>query len=85
MSQQDNINESYKRIAAGYYDSILSTKRLWSKVLYMIIWGYSTTVYTQTVLELLPDDFAGKLLDIPVGTGLFTEKKYFKMKTAELL
>ena len=33
----------------------------------------------------LPDDFAGKLLDVPTGTGLFTADKYRAMKSAEII
>ena len=28
----------------------------------------------EKVLSYVPDDFSGKLLDIPVGTAVFTEK-----------
>ena len=30
----------------------------------------------------IPDDFKGKMLDVPVGTAVFTTEKYKRMKQA---
>ena len=83
MSRQENISKSYRKLASKY-DSMLSTKSWWSRVLCKIIWGFPDTAYTKHLLELLPDDFDVKLLDIPVGTGLFTSEKYAKLKKANI-
>ena len=39
----------------------------------------------RTVLSYIPDDFFGKLLDVPVGTGVFTVAKYSRMKRADIV
>ena len=39
----------------------------------------------RTVLSYIPDDFSGKLLDVPVGTGVFTIKKYARMNRADIV
>ena len=33
---------------------------------------------------MIPDDFAGRLLDVPVGTAVFTEKKWRSLSEAEI-
>ena len=32
----------------------------------------------------IPDDFSGNLLDVPVGTAVFTERKWISLKNAEI-
>ena len=36
------------------------------------------------VLRMIPQDFSGKLLDVPVGTGVFTAEKYRALPGAEI-
>ncbi len=84
MNRQDSINKSYKGLAARY-DSMLATNNWWSRAFCRIVWGFpDTAVYIKPLLALLPNNFSGKLLDIPVGTGLFTSAKYADMKNADI-
>ena len=83
VSRQEKINKSYKSLAARY-DAMLAANNWWSKLLCKIIWGFPDTVYTKRLLDWIPDDFDGKLLDIPVRTGLFTANKYTLMKKADI-
>ena len=34
--------------------------------------------------EYVPDDFSGNLLDVPVGTAVFTENKWSSLKNAHI-
>lgn len=36
------------------------------------------------VLSYIPDDFSGNLLDVPVGTAVFTERKWKSLKNAQI-
>jgi ubiquinone/menaquinone biosynthesis C-methylase UbiE len=72
--------ERYAQIA-DRYDRIFTTQRWWNK----LVWGFQDTAYTGKLLSLLPDDFSGKLLDIPAGTALFTKEKYARMSNAEII
>ena len=38
----------------------------------------------RTILSYIPDDFAGTILDVPVGTAVFTEKKWKKLPSAKI-
>ena len=50
-----------------------------------VFWdGINDNEIAAKTLSYLPDDFSGKLLDVPVGTGVFTAGKYARMKQAEI-
>ena len=42
-------------------------------------------VVLQFALGRCPDDFTGKLLDVPVGTAVFTKEKYRRMTKADII
>jgi ubiquinone/menaquinone biosynthesis C-methylase UbiE len=81
--KKETIKTSYNKLANNY-DTILSVKKLWGKICCKIIWGFRDTVYAGELLTWIPNDFSGKLLDIPTGTALFTLEKYIKMKNANI-
>lgn len=84
MEQKEKIKLRYKE-GASHYDQLLSVKGIIMKLACMAVWGFEDTAYVNALLELLPNDFKGKILDIPVGTGLFTASKYAKMKQAHII
>ena len=50
-----------------------------------IFWGgVDDNEIARKVLSYIPDDFSGKLLDVPVGTGVFTAAKYAVMDGADI-
>ena len=71
--------KGYTQIA-DRYDSVFTVQKWWNK----LVWGFQDTAYTGKLLSLLPDDFSGKLLDVPVGTALFTKDKYSRMVNADI-
>lgn len=82
--RNDIIAEGYKKNSDKYDDYITSSK-LWSKIVVKLIWGLRDEEYVDTIVPLLPDDFHGKLLDIPAGTAVFTHNKYRQMKDADIV
>ena len=83
MDTKDQINNSYNKLADNY-DTFLSLKKIWVKIACTIIWGFRGTEYAEELLSWLPDDFSGKLLDVPAGTALFTLEKYRNMQNAAI-
>lgn len=83
-SRKIKIREAYKS-SNNFYDDALTAKGLLFKVYNKIIWGMKDEDYVEKLLSHISDDFKGKLLDIPVGTAIFTYKKYQKMKEATLV
>jgi len=80
---QDRIAVSYDKVAARY-DPTAST--LPTKILGWIVWGRASDCDPmEQVLSLLPDSFSGVLLDVPVGTGVFTASLYGRYPKATIL
>lgn len=84
MERKEKINKGYK-VHSNKYDDYITSRKYWSKWLVKFIWGMKDEAYVNSLLSLLPDDFKGSLLDIPVGTAIFTYKKYGRMKNAEIV
>jgi ubiquinone/menaquinone biosynthesis C-methylase UbiE len=82
--KEDKTNKGYKSVSSIYDDYILSEKPLF-KIIAKIIWGFTDKEYSIKLLENIPDDFSGKLLDIPAGTGILTCEKYLRIKNAEII
>lgn len=83
MERQEKIRKGYQR-GADRYDDLLGVKKWWARLGIKLIWGFADTAYVPRLLEWIPDDFGGSLLDVPVGTGLFTAAKYARMKRANI-
>jgi ubiquinone/menaquinone biosynthesis C-methylase UbiE len=83
MKKPERVRSQYDKLAGGY-DRLLATQSWWSKLFCKVVWGFPDTAYTEGLLARLPDDFAGDLLDVPVGTGLFTCGKYLRMPAARI-
>jgi SAM-dependent methyltransferase len=82
---QGRIAASYDKVAARY-DPHITASTLPTKVLGWIIWGRaSDRDPMKQVLSLLPDSFSGVLLDVPIGTGVFTAPLYRRYPEATIL
>ena len=46
--------------------------------------GVDDNEIARKVLSFIPDDFRGNMLDVPVGTGVFTAAKYAAMGLADI-
>ena len=67
----------------NHYDDLLTGRKWWSRIYWRLIWNGNANLLAQKVLDFIPDDFQGRLLDVPVGTAIFTSEKYLRMKTIE--
>ena len=80
----DKIKESYRQ-TRNIYDDVLTRSKWWSRLYMDIFWdGIDDNEIAAKTLSYIPDDFSGKLLDVPVGSGVFTAGKYARMKQAEI-
>ena len=77
-------SNSYQRMME-HYDDLLTGRKWWSRIYMRFIWNEDTNLLARKVLDLIPDDFRGRLLDVPVGTAIFTAEKYRRMKDAEIV
>lgn len=64
---------------------MLTQSKWWSRLYIKLFWGgVDDNEIAGKVLKFISDDFEGKLLDVPVGTAVFTCKKYGILKNASI-
>jgi Methylase involved in ubiquinone/menaquinone biosynthesis len=80
----DRIQKSYQKFS-DTYDAFLMQKTWQSQVFYELFFNnIGEKQIAPKVLKYIPDDFSGFLLDVPVGTAVFTEEKYKKINHAKI-
>ncbi|WP_036859544.1 MULTISPECIES: class I SAM-dependent methyltransferase [Prevotellaceae] len=81
---ENRQSNSYQRMM-GYYDDVLTGRKWWSRIYTRWIWNDDSNLLARKVLDFIPNDFRGRLLDVPVGTAIFTAEKYRRLKGAEVI
>ena len=89
MSRHDEIKESYKTLGkvGTVYDGIVTRSTLLGKLMDSLIWGLDGKLAAQWINDALapiPGDFAGNLLEVPVGTGVLTMPLYKILPAAQI-
>lgn len=79
----DKIEKAYKS-SESIYNDVLTQNKWWSKLYINLFWGVDDTILAKKVLDFIPGNFNGKILDIPVGTGVFTAKTYVRIPQADI-
>ena len=80
----DKIQNAYET-SKNIYDDVLTQRNIFSKLYIKLFWsGTDDNDIARKVLAYVPDDFSGNLLDIPVGTAVFTENKWSSLKNAHI-
>jgi len=84
QSNSPEIIRAYDKISIKY-DSLITSSNLFSKFIINLTWGGLHEEYIDQVVNYIPNDFEGTILDVPVGTGIYTVEKYSKFKKATIL
>ena len=80
----DKIQNAYES-SKNIYDDVLTQGNFFSRLYIKVFWsGTDDNEIARKVLSYIPDDFSGKLLDVPVGTAVFTERKWASLKNAHI-
>ena len=80
----DKIQNAYET-SKNIYDDVLTQGNIFSKLYIKLFWsGTDDNDIARKVLAYVPDDFSGNLLDVPVGTAVFTENKWSSLKNAHI-
>jgi SAM-dependent methyltransferase len=85
---KDKISKAYDRSASLYdaYMNYATSPGMFGKMFDRLVWGFSGDGGTiDDVLSSLPAEFDGVLLDVPVGTGLFTCSRYAEFPNATIV
>ncbi len=81
----DRISASYNKLAPRY-DAYITNSTMTMKIFNRIFWGTKgDSSYMDTFLSNLPTEFDGILLDVPVGTGVFTSSLYARYPNATII
>lgn len=81
---KDNIADAYDSLSSDY-DNFLTSQSFLTKIYNLFFRGFVSDDFAYKTVDFIPDDTKGVLLDVPVGTGLFTVQKYKKLKNATIL
>ena len=89
MTRHDEIRRSYKALGdmASVYDGIITRSTLLGKIMDSLVWGLDKELaerWVEDALAPVPVDFAGKLLEVPVGTGVLTMPLYASLPGAAM-
>lgn len=66
------------------YDALMTGSSWWGFLYMNALWQVNQREMAERVLQMIPDDFAGRLLDVPVGTAVFTYEKYRQLAQAQI-
>ncbi len=78
------IKSAYRRSKA-IYDDVLTQSKWWSRLYISLFWKIDDIKIAGNLLNMFPDGFNGKLLDVPCGTLNLTAVKYNHMKNADII
>ena len=81
MSRHEAIQNAYRNLGrdASFYDGMMTCSTLPGRVVCGVVWNMGrekNTRYLEKTLSGIPDGFTGKLLEVPVGTGILTMPIY---------
>ena len=88
MKRKEAIRSAY-RLTGGnnFYDGMITCSTLSGKAVCRLVWAMNKVEcddYLEKALSGIPEDFSGKLLEVPVGTGILTIPVYQTMPEADI-
>lgn len=85
FSQSEATVQSAYKFSKNFYDDAITQGKWWSRLYFKLLWGgVDDNDIARRLLAWIPDDFTGNLLDVPVGTAVFTTAKYKQMTKADI-
>ena len=89
MTRKDQIKSAYRLTGghASFYDGMMTYSTLSGKAICRLVWnmdGEKNLQYLEQALSGVPVDFSGKLLEVPVGTGVLTMPVYRDLPKADI-
>ena len=89
MTRKEQIRNAYKVTGgeSGFYDGMMTYSTFLGKAICRVVWnmdGEKNAAYLEKALSGIPEDFSGKLLEVPVGTGVLTMPVYLSLPKADI-
>lgn len=87
MSRYETIKSAYGYLGgeADFYDGMITCSTLPGKAVCRLVWNMDKRKndhYLELAMSGIPEDFSGRLLEVPVGTGVLTMPVYRNMPDA---
>ena len=88
MERKEAIHGAY-RLTGGnsFYDGMITCSTLSGKAVCRLVWDMNREecdAYLEKALSGIPDHFSGRLLEVPVGTGILTMPVYRTLPDADI-
>lgn len=89
MKRKEQIKNAYRTTGdhASFYDGMMTCSTLPGKAICRLVWnmdGEKNLNYLERALSGVPEVFTGKLLEVPVGTGVLTMPVYKDLPEADI-
>ncbi len=72
---------------SGFYDSVITGTGFFGSIVSNVVWKMDKNKdieYQRIATRAIPKDFSGKMLEVPVGTGILTMPIYQNLKKADI-
>ena len=88
MERKEAIRGAYRMTGGNsFYDGMITCSTLSGKAVCRLVWAMNKAEcddYLEKALSGIPEHFSGKLLEVPVGTGILTMPVYKTMPEADI-
>ena len=88
MERKEIICSAYRMTGGNnFYDGMITCSTLSGQAVYRLVWIMNKAEnddYLEKALSGIPENFSGKLLEVPVGAGILTMPVYQTMPEADI-
>ena len=88
MERKEAICGAYRMTGGNsFYDGMITCSTLSGKAVCCLVWTMNKAendAYMEKALSGIPENFSGRLLEVPVGTGVLTMPVYQTMPKADI-
>lgn len=90
MNRHNEIKNAYHSIGGDhtFYDGMITCSTLAGKAVCKLVWDMNKTEndrYLEMVFSNMPRNFSGRMLEVPVGTGVLTMPIYATLPKADII
>ena len=88
MERKEAIRGAYRMMGGNsFYDGMITCTTLSGKAVCRLVWAMNKVEcddYLEKALSGIPEHFSGRLLEVPVGTGILTMPVYGTLPKADI-
>ena len=88
MERKEAIRSAYRLTGeSSFYDGMITCSTLSGKAVCRLVWAMNKAendAYLEKAMAGIPENFSGKLLEVPVGTGILTMPLYQTLPQADI-